>query len=95
LELKTPVKSRKVDYRYDLVQVVWDDAHSLAAWEEDTDAPLEPCHILTIGFLIREDEKYIKVADSYVIDGTDFSGTTQIPKGMLIDVKVLKKKATK
>lgn len=87
-------KAPSLKFRYDLVAVVWEDAHSSAAWMEASEVKLEPCIATTVGFLIMEDDDRILVADSLVDmeQMHTISGVTTIPRGMVRSITTIKKK---
>ena len=71
-----------------IVQVIWDDAEACNIWRDIEDA----CNIKrckTIGYLIGEDDKQIKVANTMASD-KDISGDWAIPKGMIVEIKKFK-----
>ena len=75
---------------YALVEVCWDDAagfrHGWTAKEEK----LEPQLALSVGFLIRENDDHIMIAQDTDGEGSH-NGRTQIPRGMVKRIKVLRK----
>ena len=91
-EVKAPRKPRikwpKV--KYDLVLVLWDDAsgfkHGWTAREEE----LVPQLAVSSGFLIRENDDHIMIASDTDDEGSH-NGRTQIPRGMVKEMKLLKK----
>ena len=78
-------------FKYPLYAVTWDDAESDASWSEEPIAPLKATLALTIGFLIRDEEKYILMADSYFLEphSKTVSNTTKIPRGMIVEMAPL------
>jgi hypothetical protein len=74
-----------------LIEVVWDDAASGAGWHEIQEVKFEPQIVVTVGFLIAENNKYIIIGHTYS-EGA-YVGDFQIPKGMIISRKVLKRAA--
>jgi hypothetical protein len=66
-----------------LVAVAWDDAHSTiqSAYAEH-ELPHAPVAILTLGWLLKEDEAGVSLANEFCSDGT-WRGVTFIPRGML------------
>lgn len=71
-----------VKCKYPAVMVIWDDAESDVNWTEVPTTQLEPCHVVTIGFLVAESSDYYLVADSYIqkTSSKGISNTTKIPK---------------
>lgn len=77
--------------RWDMVEVVWNDASALTdGWAKDVERD-EPALALSVGFLIRETKEHIVIAQD--VDGEGHhNGRSQIPKGMVKKLKVLRKK---
>jgi hypothetical protein len=94
-ELPTKPKSKFPSLNFDIVMVLWEDAHSDAAWTLAEDVKLDPCLATTVGFLYRQDADRLLVADSIILNTNgsvnSISGTTIIPVGMLRELKVIKK----
>ena len=84
-------KIKRPRQHFPLVEVWWDDATGCAqGWIDDRDLKIEPTIVLTVGFLIKDTEEYIIIASD--IDNQKMhNGRTQIPKGMVKVMKVLKK----
>lgn len=77
--------------RFDLVEVIWDDATTLDGWSDDADE-LRPCLVLSVGFLVKKTKNHIVLAQDIAPDG-HAHGRGQIPiGGMVKRIKVLKKK---
>ena len=78
-------------YKYQPVEVLWDDAESDASWSEVPLAPLKPTLALTIGFLVVDEPDYILVADTYFMetDSKTISNTTKIPRAMIKEIHPL------
>lgn len=72
---------------YQLVEVKWDDAASNSeAWvhKDDMEAPEQ---VITIGFVIKEDERAVYIASSVANDEDHeetVGNTMTIPKGMIV-----------
>jgi len=83
-------KIKRPEQHYPLVEVVWDDAagfrHGWTAKEEK----LEPQLALSVGFLIRENDDHIMIASDTDAEGSH-NGRTQIPRGMVKKIRVLRK----
>ena len=81
----------KPTFKYPLYAVTWSDAESDASWVDEPLVPLKPTLALTIGFLIRDEEHYILMADSYFLEPHSkiISNTTKIPKGMIVEMTPL------
>lgn len=76
---------------FPLVEVVWDDASALKhGWTIKNDIP-EPQLAISVGFLIREAPDHIVIAQDTDGEGSH-NGRTQIPRGMVKKIKVLRKK---
>ena len=88
------MKLKRPKQAFPLVEIIWDDASTLTGtWkskEEFEKEPLTPQLMLSVGFLIREDEDYIVVAMDLDNEGGHAS-RSQIPKGMVKKVRVLRK----
>lgn len=80
-------KSSKEQYKYKVVVIIWDDAESSDGWEEAPEE-LEPKLATSVGFLVRQTEKYVLIAQSY--DNGHTNGRFQIPKGMIKEIKEIK-----
>jgi len=87
-------KFKRPEQHYDLIEVVWDDAagfrHGWTAKEET----LIPQLAISVGFLIRESEDHILIAQDTDAEGSH-NGRSQIPKGMVRNQKILRKKDSK
>ena len=77
---------------YDLVEVIWEDAagHE-AGWMKVGTIDIEPQMVLSVGFLLVCDKRHIVLAQDVDEDG-GHNGRTQIPRGMVKRLRVLKKK---
>ena len=76
---------------YDLVLVTWDDAAGLKhGWTSKNEA-IEPYIVTSVGFLIRESQDHILIAQDTDGEGSH-NGRTQIPRGMVKKMKVLRKR---
>jgi hypothetical protein len=74
---------------YEMVQVVWHDAHAVNEWQSTSDISQEPCVISTVGFLIPSAKpNHVVVAQSIDPDG-NLDGVLSIPEGMVVKVSVL------
>ena len=75
---------------FDLVEVIWDDAAAQEnGWSNVVTA--EPQLVLTVGFLIYRRRDYVVIASDTDADG-GHNGRTQIPRGMVKSMRVLRKK---
>lgn len=77
-------------YKYDLVEIIWDDAQTDDGWDKIPDK-LEEQLAMTVGFIVRSTKKHVLVV--HTIDGENTNGRMQIPKGMIKKMTVLKEKA--
>ena len=88
-----PKKTKKVSrprQHYPMVEVVWDDAAGLKdGWTAKHEKP-EPYIALSIGFLIHDGPDHILIAQDTDESGSH-NGRTQIPRGMVKHIKVLRK----
>ena len=79
-----------------LVRVVWNDAQDHAdKWVDARDAEAfsdTDCTIVSIGFLVRQTEKYVTIAGDYDASDDDYGRVTKIPIGMLQTVEDLEVK---
>lgn len=86
----TPSRKRRVTpkaaYRYPLIEVIWDDASTDNGWEP-VPTELTPELVTTVGFLVRETDKHLLIANSY--DPNHTNGRIQIPVGMIVSRKVI------
>lgn len=74
-----------------MVLVLWDDALGMRhGWAAKSEA-VEPYLALSTGFLIRESENHIVIAQDIDAEGSH-NGRTQIPRGMVKKIKILRKK---
>ena len=78
-----------MNHPYSLVEIVWDDACSDAGWQSAKSVKFEPQIVVTVGFLISENKNYVIVGHTYSAD--DYVGWFQIPKGMILSRKTLKR----
>lgn len=75
---------------FDLVEIVWDDAAGQEAGWANT-VTITPELVLTAGFLVYCKRDYIVIASD--VDGDGYhNGRTQIPRGMVKSMKVLRRK---
>lgn len=75
--------------KYPAVLVVWDDAEVSNDWELQSEGPeLEEALVETLGFLVKETEKYYLVASTLAGDHTN--ARTKIPKGMVKSFRKVK-----
>jgi hypothetical protein len=85
------VKLRRPTQLYTLCEVWWDDAAGLRhGWMDRTEKP-KPQMVISVGFLIVDEADHIIIAQDTDGDGSH-NGRTQIPRGMVKRIKVLRKK---
>ena len=74
-----------------LLEVVWRDAAALShGWSEPNDIEVTDQLVTTIGFFFKETETDLIVCST--TDGKMFHGHFQIPKGMIVTRKDIRKK---
>lgn len=79
---------------YDLYEVWWDDAAGLRhGWMERTEKP-KPQMVISVGFLIVDEPDHIIIAQDTDDNGAH-NGRTQIPRGMVKKMKLLRRKDEK
>ncbi len=83
-------KPKRPYQNYDLVEVIWDDAAGLKDGWTSKHEKLEPYIALSVGFLIRDTGEHIIIAQDTDSEGSH-NGRTQIPRGMVKRIKVLRK----
>lgn len=85
------MKFKRPTQHYDLVEVIWNDASDLTGgWAKEIDED-EPALALSVGFLIRQTEEHIIIALDTDSEG-HHNGRSQIPRGMVKKMRVLRKK---
>lgn len=88
------IKLKRPEQHYDMVEVVWDDAAGFRdGWKDKTD-PIEPQLALSCGFLIVDATDHIILASDTDERGAH-NGRTQIPRGMVKKIRILRKKDAK
>jgi hypothetical protein len=86
---KKSFRLRRPRQKFPLVEVWWDDATGLkAGWTQELDE-IEFALVLSVGFLIKETEGHIIIAQDIDSDGAHNS-RSQIPSGMIKKMKVLR-----
>jgi len=82
------MSSRKPKYKFQVVEIVWDDASSLDhGWVDPEEEHPTPQLVTTIGFLVHESPEYLVLAST--TDGTWVNSRFQIPVPMIKSKKVL------
>lgn len=85
------MKVKRPTQHFDLVEVIWNDASGMRhGWTAKSEA-LEPALALSVGFLVRENDEHILIAQDTDGEGSH-NGRTQIPRGMVQRMKILRKK---
>lgn len=85
------MKVRRPRQQYDMVEVTWDDAAGQAHGWTAKNETVEPYIVLSVGFLIKETEHHIVIAQDTDGEGSH-NGRSQIPRGMVKKLRVLRKK---
>ena len=87
-------KLKRPEQYYDLYEVWWDDAAGLRhGWMDRTEKPKAQM-VLSVGFLIVDEPEHIIIAQD-VDDNGGHNGRTQIPRGMVKNMRMLRKKDAK
>jgi hypothetical protein len=87
-------KLKRPEQHYDMVEVIWDDAAGFRdGWKDKAD-PIEPQLALSVGFLVVDDPEHIILASDTDERGAH-NGRTQIPRGMVKRIKMLRKRDKK
>lgn len=73
-----------------MVEVVWDDAAAHTTSWTDT-FTVQPALVLSVGFLVFSSKEHIVIAQDIDHEGQS-NGRSQIPKGMVKSMTVLRKK---
>ena len=72
-----------------LVKITWQDAHaSTTVAYADHEIPHAAMEIQTVGWLLKEDEAGVSVANEFCSDAT-YRGYTFVPRGMIKSVQLL------
>jgi len=76
-----------------LVAVTWNDITAWADWVGELEAVIDQCEptpCVTVGWILREDEEVLVIADSATKDRT-FGGVTSIPRSVVTEIVDLRK----
>lgn len=76
--------------KYDLVEIIWNDASELTAGWTDELEKTEPQLALSVGFLVKSEKEHIVIAQDVDEEG-HHNGRGQIPRGMVKKITVLRK----
>jgi len=83
------MKNPKIDLHYPMVLIIWDDASGFRhGWMDKVDEP-RPQLVMSVGFLIKDTPDYIIYASDTDTDGAH-NGRTQIPRGMVKKIQILR-----
>lgn len=75
---------------HEFCEVEWEDATSEDGWA-DKDTDLSPELMITRGWLVKSEERYITLANTIYKNSADhFGGTQTIPRGMIINCRKIK-----
>lgn len=87
------MKVKRPHQKYDLVEVIWEDASdATAGWTTEIEED-EPALALSVGFLVKKTKERIYLAQDLDHEG-HHNGRGQIPAGMVRQIKVIRKKDT-
>lgn len=94
MKSEKPKKLKRPEQHYDLYECWWDDAAGLRHGWMDKTEKIKPQMALSVGFLIKDEPDHIIIAQDTDDDG-GHNGRTQIPRGMVKHMKLLRKKDEK
>ena len=81
---------KKFKQLYPIVLIVWEDIELQdGGWIKHGHVDVTPCLMTSVGYLIHNDDNYLIYASDLAEDGTT-NGRTQVPKGLVKSVKVLR-----
>ena len=84
------MKVKRPFQRWPMVEVTWNDAAELTSgWSDELEKDV-PQLALSVGFLIHESKEHIVIAQDIDEHG-HHNGRSQIPRGMVKQLKVLRK----
>lgn len=75
--------------KFQLIEIHWDDAATDHGWEHSDDVVASENIAITIGWLVKENDKHLVIASTVCDDGS-CNGRINIPKGMVVKKKVLR-----
>lgn len=81
--------TKKPKYPYPLVEVYWTDAQTSHGWEEEDESEIDTPVVISVGFMIRRNEKGVRLASTVGTDRTH-NGRIDIPDKMIQTIKELK-----
>lgn len=73
------------EHKFELVKVLWIDSKVLGEWEEldHMDHVMRP--IVSLGYLVHEDNMCIVLASTYDAENNSVNATIWIPKGCVVE----------
>ena len=75
---------------FPIVYVKWDDAYACASWKDLEDYEMEGMEVETVGYLVKKDRRFIRIASSLSKNRTQGSDFTTIPRKMILELRELK-----
>lgn len=87
----TTKKLKRPEQHYDLYEIWWDDAAGLRHGWMDRSEKVKPQMVISVGFLIVDEPDHIIIAQDTDDTGAH-NGRTQIPRGMVKHMKLMRKK---
>lgn len=90
----TKKRLKRPEQHYDLFEVWWDDAAGLRHGWMDRNEPVKPQMVISVGFLVVDTPEHIIIAQD-TDDMGAHNGRTQIPRGMVKQMKLLRRKDVK
>lgn len=78
--------------KYPIVEIVWEDIGSPSGWIKPGHDSIttDPVLITSVGYLVMDTPEYIVYASDVAHDG-DINGRTQVPRGNVKKIKILRK----
>lgn len=93
-KIPKPKAIKRPGQQYDLYEVWWDDAAGLRhGWMDRTEA-IKPQMVISVGFLVADTKDHVIIAQDTDSEGAH-NGRTQIPRGMVKKMRLLRKKDVK
>lgn len=91
---RTEHNDTKINY---IAVVEWEDAASYDAWDsyDEIEKHAQVCPMVSIGFLLTETDKAVRIARTTHIDGEQLEGVFVIPKGMITKMTIIPRKNLK
>jgi len=88
---RTKKSVRSHQFKYPLVHVTWEDAHTDSDWRDISDIKNEPALVTQVGFMIQDNDDCIMIAMGY--SGDHVMDRIRIPRGMVRAVELLEEPA--